>query len=207
MNLNPFKKEQKQETAFDFAADRQRADELVRAAETVADPAEKIIALRRARDAFGGMIGSSRKAVMDEAGRRGDEAAFAVALSTIAVGAVALMVASGPLAFAGAGLAYGGIILGFLVEKVQTRREQKNLEKVCASHLQYLRGRANAVDGMMKDIVARHATEIAQSPLRGEIMKDAGLAAAFAAAAAKTEKDAAPAPAAQAKSGPKPAAQ
>ncbi len=188
MNFNPFKKSnqaKEQKRAAVWAADEQAIDEAFKRAEAVADPAEKVLALRQIRDAIDNMLLNERTAIANEARKKSRNAAMGTMLPLFAGGLATAAIVSGPLGWLGVGAMFGGQIGGDIVKYVRNKNVTKKLELTAADHLQYLRNKKDAVAGILETTVTEHVPEISKSPLQGQIMLDASLSKTFADAAAK----------------------
>ncbi|MBU6474644.1 MAG: hypothetical protein KGL10_08390 [Alphaproteobacteria bacterium] len=188
MNLNPFKKKgdaEKKKREADWAVDEQRVEALVKAAEAVTDPAEKIIALRQIGDALNDMIRAEQRAISKEAAKKGSRAGSFVSSPIEGAGLAALVALHGPIAWAGLAIFFGGDIAGDIVKHARRKSVSERLAQDAKSHILYLAGKGVAVRLLMEETVAAHVPEISKSPLHGEIMKDISLARVFADAAAK----------------------
>ncbi len=188
MNFNPFKKRneaEKKKREADRAAEESAVEAMIATADSIDEPAEKIIALRRVRAELGNMIWQQHADIEKTAHEKGLRAGMAAMAPMAAGGAAAMALITGPLGVLGLVTMYGGLIAGAGVEKKRAKGVRANLEKDAAGHIQYLGDRIGTVTAMMETTVAEHVQEIAKSPRNAEVMQDITLAKVFAEAAAK----------------------
>lgn len=183
------KEEALQELHAVWAESEQKYDAALDKVTALADPAEKVIALKKLESDVSNEIALEIAEIQDKAKLRKSVTSLATEVPVVGAGVAAAMLATGPIGWAGVGLAWAGILgSGAVGKKVAKSLEKKLLEAV-QGHVQHLVQTKEEAGRLAEETVWNHVEEIAASPRRDVALLGYGLSDVFAEAAAQHIND------------------
>lgn len=179
----------------------QHFDAALKEAHQIADPAEKIIALKKVREDISSHIKNEGQAIAEEAQGKQNKTLLA-GTGTAMAAATAVAIVTGPIGWIGLPVLAGGAAGAAAIASKRKKSALKDMERTSAGHLERMGGKVTSITASIHAVVKNNVKEISKSPLYEEIKALPGVTEKFAEAAkqyivetktaAEAEKTAAP---------------
>ena len=183
-----FNKKRKQRQELDLNMNRLNAEvnfaAAIEKAEKIADPVEKILALRKVSIDIDGHLIEEESAIKSKAKKSGDRAWWGTWGTGMATTASALLL-TGPVGI-GVALAGGAVVVASgTVDALRKKHVAKKLLQSAATHTEKVTALKALAEATLAETVENNVDAISTSPIRDGLLELPGISEIFSAAAAK----------------------